>query len=161
MINDYRGGPFQQAVSGITNLNNDWYDGNEYQVYAFEYEPGADSYVTWFVGADKTWKLDGRALGPNGNIGQRIIPNEPMALIMNLGMSDSFVSLNMTGLAPLLPATMRFDYVRVYQDPESKSVTCDPEGMETTGYIEEHLEAYMNPNLTLWYVPFCAHSSMF
>ena len=150
MMNQYRGGPYQQAVSGITNLNNDWYDGKEYQIYAFEYEPGANGYVTWFVGPDKTWKLDGRALGPNGNVGQRIIPNEPMALIMNLGMSNSFVSLNMTGLAPLLPATMRFDYVRIYQDPGKKSVTCDPEGMETTDYIEEHKDAYMNPNLTLW-----------
>lgn len=150
MINEYRGDRFQQAVSGLTNLNNDWYDGKEYQKYAFEYEPGAESYITWFVGEDKTWKLDGRALGPNGNTGQRIFPNEPMALITNLGISDSFVSLNMTGLGPLLPATMRVDYIRIYQDPDNKSVTCDPPGMETTEYIKEHKEAYSNFNLTLW-----------
>lgn len=149
-INSYRGGPYQQAISGITNLNNDWYDGKAYQVYAYEYKPGADGQITWFVGKDKTWKLDGRSIGPNGNIGQRVIPIEPMAIIMNLGISSSFTMLNMTGLAPLLPATMRIDYVRIYQDPDNLSVTCDPEGMETTGYIRKHRDVYQNANLTSW-----------
>ncbi|KAI1921609.1 beta-glucan synthesis-associated protein [Ophidiomyces ophidiicola] len=149
-INSYRGGPFQQAISGITNLNNDWYDGKAYQVYAFEYTPGAKGDITWFVGKEKTWKIDGRAIGPNGNVGQRVIPVEPLTIIMNLGISPSFTFLNMTGLAPLLPAKMRFDYVRVYQDPEQKSTTCDPPGMGTTQYIRKHQDVYMNPNLTSW-----------
>ncbi|PGG96947.1 hypothetical protein AJ79_09389 [Helicocarpus griseus UAMH5409] len=151
-INSYRGGPYQEALSGITTLNNDWYDDKAYQVYAFEYKPGKTGEVTWFVGADKTWKLDARALGPNGNVGQRVIPLEPMALIMNFGMSGSFAALNMTGLAKLMPATMRFDYVRIYQDPDEESVTCDPPGYETTGYIRRHRDVYDNPNLTRWYV---------
>jgi beta-glucanase (GH16 family) len=151
-INNYRGGPYQQALSGLTNLNNDWYDGKKYQIYAFEYTPGATGDITWFVGQDKTWKLDARALGPNGNIGQRLIPREPMALIMNLGMSPTFAPLNLTGLESLLPITMRFDYVRIYQDPAKKSVTCDPPGMETTPYITKHREPYSNPNVTTWYV---------
>jgi hypothetical protein len=75
-INGYRGGPYQQALSGITNLNNNWYDGKGYQIYAFEYTPGAKGDVTWFVGSDRTWKLDARAIGPNGNIGQRLVPRE-------------------------------------------------------------------------------------
>ncbi|PGH14751.1 hypothetical protein AJ80_05795 [Polytolypa hystricis UAMH7299] len=149
-INGYRGGPYQQAISGLTNLNNKWYDGNEYQEYAFEYEPGREGYVTWFVGQEKTWKLDGRALGPNGNIGHRTIPMEPMALIMNFGMSHSFTGVNITGLAKLMPAIMRFDYVRIYQDPDMESVTCDPPGHETTEYIRDHPEPYANPNLTRW-----------
>jgi len=45
---------------------------------------------------------------------------------------------------------MRIDYVRVYQDPGNEMVTCDPPGYETTQYIKDHLEAYMNPNLTTW-----------
>lgn len=151
-MNSYRGGPYQEAISGITNLNNDWYNGKEYQVYAFEYDPGASGYITWFVGSSPTWKLDGRALAPNGNVGQRVIPVEPMALIMNFGMGPSFAPLNMTGLAPLLPATMRFDYIRIYQDPDKKSVTCDPAGMETTGYIKDHEDVYTNQNKTQWWV---------
>jgi hypothetical protein len=56
----------------------------------------------------------------------------------------------MTGLAPLLPAKMRFDWLRIYQDPKKKSITCDPPGMETTDYIREHPEPYANQNLTSW-----------
>ncbi len=136
-MNAYRGGPFQQAFSGLTWLNNDWYDGNAYQVYAFEYTPGDKGDVVWFVGDQKTWKMDGRSVGPNGNIGQRPIPEEPMAIVLNFGMSSSFTPLNLTGLAPLLPAKMRFDYVRIYQDPDHEMVTCDPPGYDSTGYIEE------------------------
>ncbi|EFQ99490.1 hypothetical protein MGYG_02502 [Nannizzia gypsea CBS 118893] len=149
IMNAYRGGVFQQAISGVTNLNNRWYDGKEYQVYAFDYIPGDKGEITWYVGKEKSWKLDARALGPNGNVGQRIIPREPMALIANLGMSNSFAALNLTGLAPLFPATMRIDYIRIYQEKGKKSVTCDPPGMETTDYIKKHKDVYHNPNLTL------------
>ena len=149
-INSYRGGPYQQAISGLTNLNNDWYDGYQYQKYAFEYTPGASGNVTWFVGDQKTWTVDGRSIGPNGNIGQRVIPLEPMAVVVNFGMSNSFAPLNLTGLTKLLPATMRVDYIRIYQDPDNLMVTCDPPGYETTTYIEDHLEVYTNPNITRW-----------
>lgn len=149
-MNSYKGGPFQQAASGLTFLNNDWYDGKQYQKYAFEYTPGSSGDVVWFVGDDATWKLDARSVGPNGNIGARVIPQEPMAMIMNFGMSSGFSALNLSGIAPLLPATMRFDYVRIYQDSSSTSVTCDPDGYETTPYINAHPEPYNNPNLTRW-----------
>ena len=149
-MNAYRGGPFQQAMSGVSNLNNEWYNGNNYQTFAFEYTPGSQGQISWFVGKDSTWKMDARSVRPNGNVGQRVVPTEPMSLIMNFGMSNSFAALNLTGLAPLMPATMRFDYVRIYQDPDSASVTCDPPGMETTDYINAHRDAYYNQNKTLW-----------
>ena len=152
-MNAYRGGVFQQALSGVTNLNNNWYNGKAYQTYGFEYTPGGDGNIVWYVGQDKTWKLDGRAVGPNGNIGQRVIPVEPMALVLNYGMSMNFAALNLTGLAPLMPATMRFDYIRLYQDPNSESISCDPPGYETTEYISRHSDSYYNANKTLWYVP--------
>ena len=151
-MNSYEGGPFQQAMSGLTNLNNEWYDGKAYQTYAFEYTPGGEGTVTWYVADQKTWTLDARSIRPNGNIGQRVIPMEPMAMIMNFGMSSGFAPLNLTGLQPLLPATLRFDYVRIYQDPESESLTCEPSGYETQSYIYNHLDAYTDPNVTLWYV---------
>ncbi|KAL9114546.1 MAG: hypothetical protein Q9227_001627 [Pyrenula ochraceoflavens] len=147
-MNVYKGGPFQQAVSGITNLNNDWYDGKGYQTYAFEYSPGKSGDMAWYVGSEYVWKMDAKALGPNGNIGQRVFPEEPMAMIMNFGMSPGFSALNLTGIAPLLPATMRFDYVRIYQD--DKNVGCDPDGYETTPYINDHYDVYTNPNVTSW-----------
>ncbi|KAL3474374.1 putative beta-1,6 glucan synthetase [Aspergillus californicus] len=148
-INTYRGGPYQQAMSSVTNLNNAWYNGQEYQVYAFEYAPGADGDITWFVGPDKTWTLDGRAIGPNGNVGQRVIPQEPLAIVMNLGMAFSFAPVD-DGIEEHMPARMRFDYIRIYQDPDEVSVTCDPVGYETTEYIERHPVAYRNINKTSW-----------
>jgi len=150
-MNAYRGGPYQEALSGLTTLNNDWYSGNQYQTYGFEYEPGSEGQVTWYVGGQATGKLDGRAIRPNGNIGQRVIPEEPMSVIMNLGMSSSFAPLNMIGLAKILPATMRFDYIRIYQDPNNEMITCDPPGYPTTSYIAQHQQAYNNPNFTTWY----------
>lgn len=151
-MNAYRGGPYQQAISGVTWLNNDWYNGNSYQTYGFEYTPGYgdDAYVAWFVGDDYTWKLDPRAMRPNGNIGQRVVPEEPMAVVMNFGMSNSFAQIFLPNIAELLPATMRFDYIRIYQDPDNEIVTCDPPGYPTTNYIKSHPAPYANQNLTLW-----------
>lgn len=139
-------------MSGLTNLNNSWYDGQEYQTYNFEYTPGDKGKIVWAVGEQSTWTLDARSLGPNGNVGQRTIPTEPMAMVMNFGMSNGFAPVNLPGLDKLLPAVMRFDYVRIYQNPNSQSVTCDPPGYETTSYIRNHMSVYTNPNVTLWYV---------
>lgn len=151
-MNPYCGGVYQQAISGLTNLNNDWYNGAAYQSYGFEYTPGSDGEITWYVGNQTTWKLDARAIGPNGNVGQRTIPQEPMAMVMNFGMSNGFSQLNLTGLAHLMPATMRVDYLRIYQDEDNQSVTCDPPGYPTTDYIAAHPLPYSNPNLTHWLV---------
>ncbi|KAJ5253865.1 hypothetical protein N7524_011045 [Penicillium chrysogenum] len=148
-LNSYRGGVYQQAISSLTNLNHRWYNGTEYQTYSFEYTPGAEGDVTWFVGAEKTWTLDARAIGPNGNVGQRMIPLEPLALIMNMGMADNFAPQNKS-IIDYMPAILRFDYVRIYQDPDDESVTCDPPGYETTKYIEQHRKAYDNANFTTW-----------
>lgn len=148
-MNSYQGGIYQQALSTVTYLNNDWYDGNAYQTYAFEYEPGANGYISWFVGDEATWKVTGKALGPNGNIGQRVIPEEPMAIVANFGLSNSFANINWTGIGTKFPATMRFDYIRIYQEGDA-SVTCDPEGYPTTEYISNHPNAYNNMNHTSW-----------
>ena len=152
-LNSYQGAPFQQAMSGMTNLNNDWYDGKEYQRYAFQYVPGSKGEIIWYVGEHPTWKLDARAIGPNGNIGQRTIPEEPMAMVMNFGMAEGFSFVNITGLLPLMPAKMRFDYVRIYQDPDASdqfSMTCDPPDFPTLEYIKKHENAYTNAELVIW-----------
>ena len=148
-VNVYQGGVYQQAISLVSWLNNDWYNGTQYQTYAYEYEPGESGYITWYVGSDPTWTLDARAIGPNGNIGQRTIPQEPMSIVANLGMSNGFSSINMTGIGELLPATMSFDYIRIYQDDNNPIVSCDPPGYPTTDYIANHAELYQNPNITL------------
>jgi len=56
--------------------------------------------------------------------------------------------LTLADFGPLIFPTR----VRIWQDEDCKdcSVTCDPPGYPTTKYIEDHLEAFMNPNLTNW-----------
>ncbi|KAH8730528.1 beta-glucan synthesis-associated protein SKN1 [Phaeosphaeriaceae sp. PMI808] len=154
MMNAYKGGPFQQAISGLTNLNNDWYSGKQYQTYAFEYKTGKDGFISWYVGADKTWTMKAPATRPNGNIGTRVIPEEPMAIIANSGMSNSFAAIDIEQIHKDLPAIMRIDYIRIYQDADQENpddfMTCDPPGYPTTDYIQKHPGPYANPNLTDW-----------
>lgn len=78
----WKGGPLQQAVSTVTTLNKGWYDGKEYQTYGLEYDPGSNGFVEWNVGREKLFRLNGGALGPNGNIGSRPISQEPMVSCM-------------------------------------------------------------------------------
>ncbi|KAF7863199.1 hypothetical protein EAF04_007282 [Stromatinia cepivora] len=149
-MNSYCGGPFQQAISGTTLLNNNWYDGSAYQKYAFEYIPGTSSTgkIAWFVGDQQTFMMDGRAIGQNGNVASRQVSEEPMSMVLNLGISGSWSEILIGELR--FPTTMYVDYVRIYQREGEESVTCDPEGYETTEYIREHPVAYLNPNLTAW-----------
>ncbi|KAJ6256978.1 hypothetical protein Dda_7861 [Drechslerella dactyloides] len=148
-MNTWAGGPFQQAISGITALNDDWYGGKEFQKYAFEYTPGKGSgHITWFVGDEPTFTVQGEATGPNGNVGARHISQEPMSIVLNLGVSNSWVYIDWPALE--FPTTMYIDYVRIYQPEGSEMVTCDPPGYPTTKYIKKHYNAYTNPNLTSW-----------
>lgn len=148
-MNAYCGGPFQQAVSATTLLNNDWYDGNAYQKYAFEYIPGTSTgKIAWFVGENQTFMMDGRAIGPNGNVAARQVSEEPMSMVLNLGFSGSWSEIILPDLK--FPTVMHIDYVRLYQNPNEISVTCDPPGYPTTDYINAHPEPYNNPNLTAW-----------
>ncbi|PVH82698.1 glycoside hydrolase family 16 protein [Cadophora sp. DSE1049] len=148
-MNTYCGGPFQQAISAVTTLNNSWYDGNEYQKYAFEYVPGTDKgKIAWFVGEDPTFIMDGRSIGQNGNIKARQVSEEPMSIVLNLGISHSWSDIWMDDLK--FPTTMHVDYVRIYQKPGQNSVSCDPEGYPTTDYISKHPEAYQDADKTLW-----------
>jgi beta-glucanase (GH16 family) len=147
--NSYTGGQFQQAISATTNLNRNWFDGKQYQRYSFEYVPGEGekAYISWKVGDQTMWMMDGRAIGPNGNIAARQISEEPMSLILNLGYSKSWTWIDEAHL--VFPTVMRVDYVRWYQKKGETMVTCDPPGFETTKYIKDHINAYTNPNLTV------------
>jgi beta-glucanase (GH16 family) len=147
-MNGYTGGPYQQAISGTTLLNNQWYNGSKYQTYAFEYIPGTSTgKIAWFVGEDPSFIMDGRAIGPNGNVAAREVSQEPMSMVLNLGISGAWGEILMADL--VFPTIMHIDYVRIYQKAGQESITCDPPGYPTTEYIKNHPVAYMNPNLTV------------
>jgi len=48
------------------------------------------------------------------------------------------------------PAQLLFDYVRVYQRQGQEKIGCDPSDHPTADYINKHMVAYTNPNLTTW-----------
>lgn len=124
------------------------------QKYAFEYIPGtSNGKVAWFVGEDQTFMVDGRAIGPNGNVDSRAISEEPMSIILNLGISSAWGEILMDQLH--FPTIMHVDYVRIYQQPGQEIVTCDPPGYPTTEYIAKHPVAYNNPNLTVNFTCTC------
>lgn len=63
-------------------------------------------------------------------------------------MSFNFGDIDLTHIP--FPVHMRIDYIRVYQPSNARNVGCDPPNFPTAKYIEDHIEAYSNPNLTTW-----------
>ena len=80
VINTYRGGFYQQAVSGVTTVSSDAFEGNGWVKFGVEWKGGENGWATWYVDDQPTWQVDARAVGPNPSIGigQRLIANEPM-----------------------------------------------------------------------------------
>ncbi|CCE78074.1 Piso0_000687 [Millerozyma farinosa CBS 7064] len=152
-MNTWTGGPLQEGISAASVLNVTWYEYGEgnhnFQRYGVEFLSDIeDGYCTWYLGKTKTYTLHSYALAPNGNIGWRRISNEPMSVVMNLGLSTSWVYIDWPALH--FPSHLRVDYIRVYQPEKNVSITCDPTDYPTYDYIESHLDAYQNPNYTSW-----------
>ncbi|CED82818.1 Concanavalin A-like lectin/glucanase, subgroup [Phaffia rhodozyma] len=157
-LNSYKGGPYQQTISGVSTTNQDCYetdtDGNPgcYAVYAFEYKLGENGYIKWFNDDKLDWTYLEGGMGPNAEtqVGNRPIPYEPMYIIFNLAMSYNFGPIDMEGLESMWPVKMNIDYVRVYQDPNLKAIGCDPDDAPTAEYIKRYEYAYTNQNMTTW-----------
>ena len=60
-------------------------------------------------------------------------------LIANLGMSTNFGFVDLDHLT--FPATMKVDYIRVYQDPDNINIGCDPDDFPTAAYINEYVDS--------------------
>jgi beta-glucanase (GH16 family) len=152
-LNSYTGGVFQQATSGVTQTNQACYEleGGCYSVYGFEYKPGFDdSYITWIADGKKAWTMRGAGMAADSRveISARPVPQEPMYIIANLGMSTNFGDVDLEHLT--FPTKMSIDWIRVYQPSDSINIGCDPKDFPTQAYINQYIEAYTNPNLTTW-----------
>ncbi|KAA1466606.1 glycoside hydrolase family 16 protein [Dentipellis sp. KUC8613] len=151
--NGYTGSSTQQATSVVTQTNQQCYegDGQCFSVYGFEYKPGFDNgYITWISSGTPSWTLNAAGMGPDQlvQISARPVPQEPLYIIMNLGMSENFGKVDIAHLP--FPVHMYVDYVRVYQPKGQRNVGCDPKDFPTQSYINQYMEAYTNPNLTTW-----------
>ncbi|KAI0257679.1 beta-glucan synthesis-associated [Lactifluus subvellereus] len=139
-INPYKGGVFQQAVSGLTDTDTAAYEENgaNFAVYGFEYKPGTDNaYITWISSNKTSWTLLSAGVGPDPitEISARPIPQEPMYIIANVGISPLFGPIDFQHLN--FPVTMRIDYIRVYQPKDQINIGCDPEAFPTSAYINQ------------------------
>ncbi|KAJ7042400.1 beta-glucan synthesis-associated protein [Mycena alexandri] len=154
VLNTYIGGAFQQATSVVTNTNQECYqliNSTCFSIYGFEYQPGfANAYISWIANDKIAWTLNqaGMAADTAVEIGPRPVPQEPLYIIANLGMSENFGVVDFEHLT--FPAVMRVDYIRVYQPKDAINIGCDPEAFPTQAYINEYLPAYTNPNFTTW-----------
>ncbi|KAJ7578273.1 glycoside hydrolase family 16 protein [Mycena floridula] len=155
--NAYQGGPLQQSVSALTFVDSNNYNKKGFGTYGFELwsdpDKRDDGYITWISGGKKSWTLPAAAIGadPTSQVGPRLISEEPMYLIFNLGMSPSFQPQDYKHL--VFPSTMYVDYVRIYQRDTVKlhdGLNCSPSKRPTADYINNHLNAYTNPNWTTW-----------
>ncbi|KAJ7085400.1 beta-glucan synthesis-associated [Mycena belliarum] len=152
-LNTYIGGAYQQATSVVSQTNQKCYELLEdcFSVYGFEYKPGfGDAYISWINDDKIAWTINaaGLAADTQTEISARPVPQEPMYIIANLGMSRNFGAVDLEHLT--FPTTLSFDYVRVYQYPDSINIGCDPRDFPTQAYINTYIEAYTNPNLTTW-----------
>ncbi|KAJ7500010.1 beta-glucan synthesis-associated protein [Mycena latifolia] len=152
-LNTYIGGAYQQATSVVTQTNQQCYELLDgcFSVYGFEYKPGFDdSYISWISDNKLAWTINpaGVAADTQVEISVRPVPQEPMYIIANLGMSQNFGSVDVDHLT--FPTTLSLDYVRVYQYPDAINIGCDPPDFPTEAYINTYIEAYTNPLLTTW-----------
>ncbi|KAF8754308.1 Beta-glucan synthesis-associated protein (SKN1) [Rhizoctonia solani] len=163
-LNDYRGSAVQQAVSGLTTLPEDIYQlsqGN-FQTFGFEYygnkNKRSDGYITWLANGKKSLSMTAAAVGPDAmaEISSRPIAEEPMSIVLNLAISESFQKVDTANLQ--FPGYLKVDYVRVYQRKGEKNVGCDPKDYPTAQYINDHRDVYTNANITKWPTAFPKNS---
>jgi len=161
--NSYLGSALQQAVSALTALPSDMFQetGQVFTTMGFEYwsDPNdpTSGFIEWQVNGNPTARMGASAVGPDtdptvgSGVGQRLIPLEPMSIIMNLGMSPNWQNIDLSTM--VFPGLMLVDYVRVYQRTGETNIGCDPPGFPTADYIQRHPDTYGNPNLTAFNYP--------
>ncbi|KAI4523055.1 glycoside hydrolase family 16 protein [Schizophyllum commune] len=154
-LNTYLGGAYQMATSVISQTNQEcYYDGPDpcFAIYGFEYKEGFDDgYITWINDGKAAWTITSEGMGADTavEISARPVPQEPLYLLANLGMSQNFGFVDVEHLQ--FPTKMLVDYIRVYQRSDAINIGCDPENFPTAAYIAKFPEAYTNPNLTTWH----------
>ncbi|KAG5337576.1 hypothetical protein J132_01609 [Termitomyces sp. J132] len=157
--NTYKGSAVQQAVSGIVGLRDDMFQGSgrRFTTMGFEYwgnpKNPDEGFITWQVDGAASHRLGAAAVGPDqgptgSGVGQRLIPVEPMSIVLNLGISPNWQAIDLSTL--LFPAEMLVDYVRVYQRRGQTNVGCSPTEYPTEDYIRGHWDAYTSELCLVW-----------
>lgn len=159
----------QDAISVNTFLNESHFSSQH--IYRLEWQPGSSEgggYLEWYLDNEFIFGINGDSMA---ELTGAMIPTEPMYLILNTAVShrwgfpepcdiahcpvcwrcydctnpDCQCSLpdGMKGCKNL-PAEMKIDYVRLYQDPKNPAHTlgCSPFSHPTKQYIDAHSSDY-------------------
>ncbi|KAL7412678.1 beta-glucan synthesis-associated protein-domain-containing protein [Mrakia frigida] len=142
--NTYSGGVYQQSSSVVVETDQNCYQYGAvpcFSMYAFEYLPGNDGYISWFADDKHAWTYKAAGMGPNADaeVSMRPVPQEPMYILANLGISENFGAVDYDGLEPDWPFHLLIDYIRVYQPANAKNIGCDPPDFPTEAYIERYI----------------------
>ncbi|KAI0795085.1 beta-glucan synthesis-associated [Abortiporus biennis] len=160
--NNYKGSAVQQAISALTTLPDNMFQGSgaNFTTLGFEYWANPknpdEGFITWQSNGAATARMGAAAVGADQGdgsamISKRLIPEEPMAIILDLNISPNWQTIDTTTME--FPAIMQVDYVRVYQRKGQTNIGCDPADYPTADYINNHMEAYSNANLSSWSQP--------
>lgn len=92
-LNSYKGSLYQQALSAVSFVDSQNYNGQNYATYGFEYwsnpSDRASGYITWYSESAQTWKITSASVGPDpiSEVSSRLISEEPMvSSLINLRM---------------------------------------------------------------------------
>ncbi|KAJ7432331.1 glycoside hydrolase family 16 protein [Mycena latifolia] len=169
-FNSYKGSNEQQAVSALTYIPSTGYSGADYVVYGFEYwsdpDNRDDGYITWVSEGTESWTMTAAAIGADTavEISQRLVPEEPMMRVdyvrvyQREGVADgatcdppkyptaAYIEKCVPFcLSPYLhlsfPHFLRFCFLGV-SGVFPLRFSADE--------FRSHIEAYNNPNLTVW-----------
>eukprot|EP01036_Dinobryon_divergens_P023593 gene23593-31955_t len=158
----------QDAVSVNRFLNETHFD--SHHLYTLEWQPGIGGYLYWYLDDELILGIDGSSLE---KLTGAMIPTEPMYLILNTAISHRWgmpepcpwpscgacwrcydctnPGMNCQCSLPdgmkncrNLPAEMKVDFIRLYQDPQDNSHTigCSPERFPTADFIASHSKRY-------------------
>ena len=144
------GNEFQDSISGYVKYDKASFGSRPYTI-GLHWEPG--EFIRWYVDGHFVYEVNKDAVRAQSNAqgqttGPRLVPEEPMQIILNLAMSDSFTHDFITNgfLAQTqFPASMKVDYVRVWQDANNPkhTVGCSPPDKPTEQYIACNTEKFI------------------
>ena len=106
----------------------------------FEWEPGPLGYMRWFLDGALVLDVPAESLGEYRKQGEgvraRLVPEEPLYLVVSVAVSRSFSG----GIdESLFPTRMRLGHVRLYQRADRpQAAQCSPPDHPTADWIAQH-----------------------
>lgn len=141
LMNIRPGNLVQDALSVMATLTPNFYQA--YHKFGVDWKP--NEYVRWYIDGQLVYEVNKEALRAQGNgtyeTFERLIPVEPMMVILNFAISDGFTKVDFDRLG--FPAEYKVDYVRVYQEPDAVNLGCSPPDYPTAQYLACNRDTYV------------------